>query len=225
RGGGRNHADRRADQSRHADRQRRHADAERQQQHDRRPRQLHRHARVRADRCLGLDGDRHDRRPRLDLGADQYRRHSPRRQRRRAGVLNAATVSLNGLAVTEPNGTVIATTEFDGTANSFALAGTNTIAALGTVTASTGDLAIADTSALNVIGTVTASAGNIWLESAAAGGITIAAGGTVDAVAGRLGLQADALSNQGSLIAGNGTLEFAPDTAGGTMSLGGTSFA
>src|SRR6185312_5203793 len=141
------------------------------------------------------------------------------------GVLNAATVSLNGLAVTEPNGTVIATTEFDGTADSFALTGTNTIAALGTVTASTGDLAIADTAALNVIGTVTASAGNLWLESAAAGGITIAAGGTVDAVSGRLGLQADALSNQGSLIARNGTLEFAPDTAGGTMSLGGTSFA
>src|SRR6185312_13827877 len=98
----------------------------------------------------------------------------------------------------------------------------NQIGTLGTVTASS-DIAIDDATALTVAGAVKSTGGNVYLESSNASGVTVAASGSVQTTGTgkRVGIQADALTLNGSVTtASGGAFEFAPFTAGKTVTLG-----
>lgn len=86
--------------------------------------------------------------------------------------------------------------------------------------------ALRDGAALTVAGTVAATSltGQVFLASTSAGGITIAATGNVSANAsfGTASLQTDLLVNNAATGVIANTIELAPATAGGTVTLGGT---
>jgi hypothetical protein len=86
--------------------------------------------------------------------------------------------------------------------------------------------ALRDGAALTVAGSVTASSftGQVFLASTSSGGITIASTGNVFAntSAGTASLQTDLLVNNAALGVRANTIELAPATAGGVVTLGGT---
>ncbi|HEY1936194.1 MAG TPA: filamentous hemagglutinin N-terminal domain-containing protein [Acetobacteraceae bacterium] len=117
-----------------------------------------------------------------------------------------------------------------GTAASYTLTDTsNTIGAVGPLSATSGNIAISDATAMTIAGSVAATAGNVYLEDSAAGGITFGAF-AVSSQAGRsIGLQTNALVNLGTTAATGvvnagsaGTFELSPDTAN-AMTLGASS--
>ena len=143
-----------------------------------------------------------------------------------ASLGNAAAVvdlSTSAGGVIEANtGTIVAATlrSGGGVTGNVSLLGTNAIANLGSF-ATSGKLLLSDTSVLTVPGSVSAS-GNIYLQTSNTGGIAITGTGKVAAGAGSLAsFQADALAiAPGGTITG-GTFEYAPNSSGINLKLGG----
>ncbi len=131
------------------------------------------------------------------------------------GIASTLEVEATG-AITEPGGPLTVTT-LEGSGGSVQLLNAaNKISTLETLKATTGDLSLADASSVTIDGAVTA-VGNVYLT--APGSIAIAATGSIGASpTGRVSLQTDAASIAGPIT--GGTFEFAPFTAGGTVTLG-----
>jgi hypothetical protein len=98
------------------------------------------------------------------------------------------------------------------------LASGNSIGAVA-FTASNGDVLVADSARLNV-GSINASNGNIYLASSNAAGINAAGANVVASATGRIGFKTDAISGVGTAKLSSGTLELAPFSSPGTITLG-----
>ena len=132
-------------------------------------------------------------------------------------LVSAGTIGQTG-------GSITAATLTGSAAATVSLLGANAVANLGNFPVASGNFFLMDTSALNVTGVVSvaASQGEIYLESSNSGGITIANGGSVLATNdGEATFQTNAFTiAAGGSVATGFYVGLAPDTIGGSMSLG-----
>lgn len=134
-----------------------------------------------------------------------------------AGV--AATMDLVSQgSITEPTGSLNVGSLIGNAVSGTLLAAGNSI---GTVafTATKGDVQVADSARLNV-GSVNASNGNIFLASSNVAGINAAGANMVASPTGRIGFMTDAISGFSTAKLNSGTLELAPFSPPGTITLG-----
>jgi filamentous hemagglutinin family protein len=123
------------------------------------------------------------------------------------------------LTVSAGTGTVTFTGPTGGT-NPLASLSASGVIALGGNIKTSGTLALMDMAALTVPVSLTSTGGQVYLQSAAAGGVTIGATGAVSVASGQLAsVQADAFVNNGTAGGAGATFEIAPNTPG-AMTIG-----